>query len=150
MATISPLARQLTPWLALFALTLLISLVMAPFLAPLAWASVLAYASWPLTEWLRTACRGRETLAAGVATALAASILIAPLLWLAWLGQQEVGRLYSALQGYIAAPPSLPARKSMIEPGPYVVTTWERRMSPSLLCGMLDSCSFPSLPAARA
>ncbi|HLA33527.1 MAG TPA: AI-2E family transporter [Rhodocyclaceae bacterium] len=108
MATISPIARQLTPWLALFVLMLLVSLVVAPFLAPLTWAGVLAYASWPLTEWLRTACRGREALAAGVATALAALTLIAPLLWLAWLGQQEVGRLYGALQTYIAAPPPLP------------------------------------------
>ncbi|MDP2794006.1 MAG: AI-2E family transporter [Sulfurisoma sp.] len=111
MATTVPaasLSRRLTPWLALTGLVLLTFLVVRPFLAPLAWAGVLAYASWPLSEWIRTRCGGRDTLAASLTTLLAALTLFAPLLWLAWLAQQEVGRLYPALQAFLAAPPVVP------------------------------------------
>jgi predicted PurR-regulated permease PerM len=104
----SHLSRRLAPWLALTGLALLVFLVLAPFLAPLAWAGVLAYASWPLAERLRKKCAGRDTLAASLSAGLAAVTLFAPLLWLAWLGQQEVGRVYPALQSFLAAPPELP------------------------------------------
>lgn len=89
MTAASPLSRRLTPWLApwlaLSGLALLAYLVLTPFLVPLVWAGVLAYASWPLAEWIRARCGGRDTLAA--------LTLFAPLLWLAWVAQQEVGVL---------------------------------------------------------
>lgn len=105
----SPLARRLTPWLALTVLASLAFLVLTPFLVPLVWAGVLAYASWPLAEWLRARCRGRDTLAASLATLLAGLTLFAPLVWLAWLAQDEMGRLALALQAFLAAPPQVPA-----------------------------------------
>jgi predicted PurR-regulated permease PerM len=108
LSTASPFSRRLAPWLALASLGILVSLILAPFLAPLAWAGVLAYASWPLAQWLRKRCGGRDTLAASLATVLAAITLCAPLLWLAWLAQQEVGRLYLAVLAFAAAPPALP------------------------------------------
>lgn len=104
----SPLARRLAPWLALTGLALLTFLVLTPFLVPLVWAGVLAYASWPLAEWIRTRCGGRDTLAASLATLLAGVTLFAPLLWLAWLAQAEIGRFLPALQAFIAAPPVVP------------------------------------------
>jgi predicted PurR-regulated permease PerM len=107
-AAISPLSRRLAPWLALTGLALLAFLVLAPFLAPLAWAGVLAYASWPVAERIRERCGGRDTLAASLAAVLAALTLFAPLVWLVWLGQQEVGRVYPAVQAFVAAPPELP------------------------------------------
>lgn len=105
----SPLARRLAPWLALSGLVLLVFLIVTPFLVPLVWAAVLAYASWPLAEWLRARCGGRDTLAASLATLLAGLTLFAPLLWLAWLAQAEMGRLAPALQAFIAAPSDIPA-----------------------------------------
>lgn len=96
-------------WFALAGLIALVALVMQPFLASLAWAGVLAYASWPLMERLRRRCGGRDTLAAGLATLLAGLALVVPLIWLIWLAQDEAGRLYTALQSFIAAPPELPA-----------------------------------------
>ncbi|MBH1976035.1 MAG: AI-2E family transporter [Rhodocyclales bacterium] len=105
---ISHLSRRLAPWLALAGLALLAFLVLAPFLAPLAWAGVLAYASWPLVEQIRERCGGRDTLAASLATLLAALTLFAPLIWLVWLAQQEVGRIYPVMQAFVAAPPELP------------------------------------------
>lgn len=109
MASASPFTRRLAPWLALVGLAGLVFLVLAPFWAPLAWAAILAYVSWPLVEWLRQRCRGRDTLAASLATGLAALTLFAPLLWLAWLAQEEVGRLAPAVQAFLVAPPELPA-----------------------------------------
>ncbi len=109
MSAVSPLARRLTPWLALSGLAALVFVVLAPFLVPLVWAGVLAYASWPLAQWVRRHCGGRDTLAASLVTLLAGVALFAPLLWLAWLAQAEIGRLGPAMQAFIAAPPDLPA-----------------------------------------
>lgn len=108
MPSASPISRRLAPWLALSGLALLAFLVITPFLAPLAWAGVLAYASWPVVERIRARCGGRDTLAAALTTLLAAFTLFGPLLWLAWLVQQEAGGIYPALQAFAAAPPPLP------------------------------------------
>lgn len=108
MSAASPISRRIAPWLALTVLALLAFLVMVPFFVPLAWAGVLAYASWPVAERIRARCGGRDTLAASLTTLLAGLALFAPLLWLAWLAQQEVGGIYPALQSFAAAPPPLP------------------------------------------
>lgn len=107
-SSVSPLARRLAPWLAFSGLVLLVSLIIMPFLVPLVWSAVLAYASWPLAERVRARCNGRDTLAASLATLLAGLTLFAPLLWLTWLAQDEVGRLAPALQAFLAAPPEVP------------------------------------------
>jgi len=108
MSAASPLSRRFAPVLALAGLSVLAALVLTPFLAPLAWAGVLAYASWPAAQWIRARCGARDTLAASLATLLAALTLFAPLLWLAWLAQQEVGGVYRGLQNFVAAPPVVP------------------------------------------
>jgi predicted PurR-regulated permease PerM len=95
-------------WFALGGLFLLVFLVMAPFFAPLAWAGILAYISWPVATWMRSRCAGHDTLAAGLSTLLAALLLLGPLFWLLWLAQQELSRIYPALQAITAAPPPLP------------------------------------------
>lgn len=104
----SPLSRRLTLWLALGGLALLVFLVMRPFFAPLAWAGILAYMTWPIAARIRIACRGRDTLAAALATLLAGLILFGPLLWLVWVAQKELGQIYPLLQEFIAEPPPLP------------------------------------------
>jgi predicted PurR-regulated permease PerM len=105
----SRLSRRLTPWLALIGLAILASIVMQPFFVPLTWAGILAYASWPLAERLRKQCGGRDTLAASLATVLATLTLFAPLVWLAWLAQQELAGFYSGLRAFLASPPEVPA-----------------------------------------
>lgn len=109
MPAASPISRRLAPWLALTGLTLLAFLVLRPFFAPLAWAAVLAYASWPLSERIRARCGGRDTLAASLSTALAALTLFAPLLWFIWLAQQEMAGFYAGLRVFVAQPPAVPA-----------------------------------------
>ncbi len=108
VAAASPISRRLTPWLALTGLALLVFLVLRPFFAALAWAAVLAYASWPLSERIRMRCRGRDTLAASLSTSLAALTLFAPLLWFGWLAQQEVAGFYAGLRGFVSQPPEVP------------------------------------------
>ncbi|OYY93812.1 MAG: AI-2E family transporter [Hydrogenophilales bacterium 28-61-23] len=108
MQVVSPLGRRLAPLLALSGLSVVAAFVLAPFLTPLAWAGILAYTSWPVAQWIRLRCGARETLAASLSTLLAALMLFAPLLWLAWLAQQEMGAFYRGLQALLLAPPALP------------------------------------------
>ena len=96
------------PWLALAGLALLVFMVVTPFLVPIAWAGVLAYASWPVAVYIRRRCNGRDTLAASLTTLLAALTLFLPLVWLLWLAQQELSHAYPALQGFLANPPPVP------------------------------------------
>lgn len=108
MLTNSPVSRRIVPWLALVGLMLLVFMVVTPFLVPIAWAGILAYASWPVAMRIRRWCKNRDTLAASLTTLLAALTLLMPLLWLIWLAQQELRQVYPALQSLLANPPPLP------------------------------------------
>jgi predicted PurR-regulated permease PerM len=101
-------SRRIAPWLALGGLVLLAFMVVAPFLAPIAWAGVLAYTTWPVAERIRRWCNNKDTLAASLATVLLGLTLFLPLIWLIWLAQQELGHLYPTLQAFLANPPPVP------------------------------------------
>jgi predicted PurR-regulated permease PerM len=103
-----PFSRRIVPWLALGGLLLLAFMVIAPFLAPIAWAGVLAYASWPVATRIRSWCSNRDTQSATLTTVLAALTLFLPLIWLIWLAQQELSHAYPALQAFMAHPPAVP------------------------------------------
>lgn len=96
------------PLLALAGLVVLAFVVVAPFLVPLAWAGILSYASWPIATKIRICCKGRDALAAAIATTLAALTLFIPLIWLAWLAQKELTNIYPALQVFLAGPLHVP------------------------------------------
>lgn len=104
----APFSRRIVPWLALIGLFLLAFMIIAPFLASIAWASVLAYAFWPVTEKIRVWCKNKDTLAAFLATALLALALFVPLIWLIWLAQQELSHLFPKLQMLLVNPPPIP------------------------------------------
>lgn len=108
LETKTTLSRRIVPWLAFGGLVALAFMVVAPFLAPIAWASVLAYASWPVALRIQRWCKNRDTLAAFLATALLALTLFLPLAWLIWLAQQELSHLFPALQAFLANPPPVP------------------------------------------
>lgn len=108
--TKAPFSRRIVPWLALIGLVLLAFMVVTPFFSPIAWAGILAYASWPVAERVRSWCKGRDTLAASLTTLLAALTLFLPLLWLIWLAQQELSNAYPALQAFLANPPPVPEK----------------------------------------
>jgi len=103
-----PISRLIVPWLALGCLLLLAFLVVTPFLTPIAWAGVLAYASWPIATRIRQWCNHHDTLAATISTILAAITLFLPLVWLVWLAQQELSNAYPTLQAFLANPPPVP------------------------------------------
>jgi predicted PurR-regulated permease PerM len=104
----TPVSRRMVSLLALAGLVLLVFVVVAPFLVPLAWAGILSYASWPIATRIRQSCNGRDTLATAIATGLAALTLFVPLIWLAWLAQKELANIYPALQTFFAAPIQVP------------------------------------------
>ena len=102
------LPKTLLPVLFVGGLLLAAWTVVAPFVTALAWAVMIAYASWPLYAALRRTLGGREVMAAGSMTLLCAVVLFAPLVAAAWAAQQEAGALYRAIQGFLAAPPVVP------------------------------------------
>lgn len=102
-------SSRLPPWLALIGLALLVFLILSPFFSILAWAGVLAYASWPIAKRIRGWCGERNALAASLTTMLAALMLVIPLIWLLWIAQKEVMRIYPELQNLLSAPPPVPA-----------------------------------------
>jgi predicted PurR-regulated permease PerM len=98
------------PWLAFGGLLTLAFIVVAPFLVSLAWAGILSYASWPVATRIRQWCKGRDTLAASISTALAAITLFLPLIWLGWLAQKELANVYPAVEAFFSAPIQVPDR----------------------------------------
>jgi predicted PurR-regulated permease PerM len=95
-APVATLTRVLLGCL-LGALTLLCAIILRPFLAPLAWAVVLAYVTWPGYCLIARLCRHRLTLAATAMTILVTAVLIGPISWLILLLQDQIGDAYQAV-----------------------------------------------------
>jgi predicted PurR-regulated permease PerM len=124
------LPKTLLPILFLGALALAAWAVVAPFVAALAWAVMIAYASWPLYAALRRALGRRDTLTAGLMTVLCAVVLFAPLVTVAWAAQQEAGALYDAIQDFLAAPPPVPQwMQTLPAVGPWLEALRAERLS---------------------
>jgi predicted PurR-regulated permease PerM len=105
---LTPINERFVPWVALTGLILLAFVVLSPFLVPLAWASIICYASWPIAQRIRQWCKGRDTLAAAIATVLVAITIFVPLIWLAWLAKKEISHIYPMLQAFLEAPYQTP------------------------------------------
>ncbi len=83
-------------------LGLLFFRVIEPFLAPLAWATVLGYLMHPLQSRLTRRLRGRAGLAALLLTALSFALFIGPLMLLGGAFATQIGLLVSSLQRVVA------------------------------------------------
>ena len=105
----NPVNKNLVPWFALAGLLILAFVVITPFIVPLLWASILCFASWPAAARIRVWCNHRDTMAACICTLFAAITLFLPLIWLAWLAQQELTNAYPALQAFLTEPLQIPA-----------------------------------------
>ena len=95
-------------WLELGALALLIATAVAifrPFLVPLAWAAILAYATWPLFRRLESGFRGRTAWAAGAMTALIVLVVLAPAVLVSLALAAEAQQVYLDLKTWIAGQP---------------------------------------------
>jgi len=106
----TPQLRRILLWILLASLAAACLFVLRPFLAPVVWAAILAYASWPLYRKLRSALTRFNTFAALLMTLLMTCAVVLPVLWLLMLLQSELLNAYRALAGYLTREPqALPA-----------------------------------------
>jgi predicted PurR-regulated permease PerM len=101
----TPQLRRILLGLALGLLLAISLLVLRPFLAPIVWATILAFASWPLYRRLRLPLRRSDTAAAFLMTLLMCCAVVLPLLWLAILLKRELVESYGTLAVYFKQGP---------------------------------------------
>jgi predicted PurR-regulated permease PerM len=88
---------------ALIALTSFI--VLRPFFVPIAWAAILAYASWPLHTRIDRLTRGRLGLSALAMTILMILVVVVPAVLVTVALVIELQSAYEGLRGWLAAGP---------------------------------------------
>ncbi len=89
--------RRLVFGLLSAGLTVLSLWVLAPFLAPITWAAILAYVSWPAFRVLRRLFGRSATAPALVMMLLVTCVLLLPLLWLLFLLRDELMSAFKPL-----------------------------------------------------
>lgn len=82
--------------------------VLAPFFVPIAWAAILAYATWPVYRRVRTATGGRDLWAALIMTLLVVLAVAVPVSVLSVALADDVVGVYRVLRTWAVAPPDLP------------------------------------------
>ena len=80
-------------------------LVLGWFVAPVVWAAILAYVTWPAYARLRQLLRGHAMGSALLMTLLLTAAFVLPLLWLIFLLQRELVLGYQAAAAYMAGGP---------------------------------------------
>ena len=75
--------------------------IVKPFLAPLAWAVVIAYLAHPVQRWLTRHLRGRTGVAAGVLTAGLFVTLLGPMTLVGAAFASQAGALVTAMRGLV-------------------------------------------------
>lgn len=101
----APSLRRLLLGLLLGSLGLLCLLVLRQFFAPIVWAAILAYASWPLYRRLRAALRTLNATAAFIMTLLVTCAVIVPVLSLLVLVRDELVDAYRQLLDFLSQGP---------------------------------------------
>ncbi|MEN9658507.1 MAG: hypothetical protein RL571_1972 [Pseudomonadota bacterium] len=101
--TSSPVIRRLLLGAFLTALVLAVTVVLSPFLVPMLWAAILAFASWPLYLRVNQLMGGRSLLAASLLTFLMSALVVLPLAWLVFLLRTESGQLLHTISVEMAA-----------------------------------------------
>jgi len=107
-----PATSRLMLSLALGGLLLLAFFVLQPFLAPVAWAGILVYVTWPLYLRLRSRMGEHDTLSALIMTFVLDVVLILPLVWVLLMMRTEVAEAYQKIsaqmsEGHIALAPEV-------------------------------------------
>lgn len=99
------LVRRILFGLLLGLLGFLCLLVLKPFFAPIVWAAILAYASWPAYRQLRKPLRKFDATAATLMTVLVTCSVVLPLVWLLILVRSELADAYRQLAGFLSQGP---------------------------------------------
>jgi len=90
-------------------LVLLSYVVLHLFLVPVAWATILAYVTWPIYRRLRSLMRGNANGSALLMTITLSAAFILPAVWLIMLLRDELVAAYQSAAGYLDnAPLKLP------------------------------------------
>ena len=89
---------------ALIVLTSLV--VLRPFIVPIAWAAVLAYASWPLHVRVDRVMGGRVGLSAAVMTGLMVLVVVVPAVLITTALVFELQNAYEGLRAWLAGGPN--------------------------------------------
>jgi predicted PurR-regulated permease PerM len=100
--------RQMKRAILVFLLGGLVALsyvVLHPFLTPVAWATILAYVTWPVYRRLRSLLGGSVSGSALLMTFMLMAGLVLPLIWLVMLLRGELVTGYQAVAGYLANGP---------------------------------------------
>jgi len=100
--------RHLLLGLFLFGLIFLSFRVLRLFIAPVAWALILAYVTWPVYARVRSALGGNATASAILMTLLLSTAFVLPLLWLINLLQHEFVLAYRTVSAFLSEGPLLP------------------------------------------
>ena len=104
-ASSSAWVRPLLLAILLAGLVLLCLMILAPFITPIVWAAILAYASWPLHRRVRRLLHGYRTVAALLMTLILGCAVVLPVLWILVLVQGELITAYQILTKYLAQGP---------------------------------------------
>ena len=110
----SPLARRGVAFAFLVFIFGLTFWVLSPFLAALAWAGILAYATWPLYQRLSRRLAGRDTLCALLMTIAVVTMLLLPMVWVTSMLAGDVAAASARLRLLAAEglPPLAPGVRS--------------------------------------
>jgi predicted PurR-regulated permease PerM len=93
-------------WVQLGALALLVALALAvlrPFLVPVAWAAILAYATWPLFRRVERGLKGRTGWAALAMTVLMVLVFVGPAVIVSLALASEVQQAFQDLKAWAAS-----------------------------------------------
>ena len=80
--------------------------VLRPFLVPLAWAAILAYATWPLLLRMRRALGGRPGAAAALMTLAMILVVVIPSVLVSLALAAELQRTWGAFRAWLARGPA--------------------------------------------
>lgn len=83
--------------------------VLRPFLVPIAWAAILAYATWPLYQRVLKRVGGRELWAALAMTLLVILAIALPVALLSVVLADDVATVFRIVRAWADQPPDLPA-----------------------------------------
>lgn len=101
--------RRTIVGLLLGGLLILGYIVLQPFIVPVAWAMIIAYATWPLFLLIRKYIHQGKTLSALLMTLLLTAAFVLPTLWMLSLLKNEVSLVFVELSARLTqAPPELP------------------------------------------
>lgn len=102
------LPRYVSLGLFLAGLGFLVARVLRELLEPVAWASILAYATWPIYLRLTSLLRGRGGLGALVLVLVLGTAVIVPLVVLSAVLQREIAEFFRTLPEALEGKPVLP------------------------------------------